>query len=410
MVVGCLMPASPVRDRFPDPDSGVAEDRFAGVADCEECHEDRFASLGLSFHRALRSPEESGSRGCESCHGPGLAHVDDGGDGPIRHPRKVDPVEINGVCLRCHAEVLATPVRGHREWVAGDRPGGRARACVICHAVHVDADAPPFDRALGPFPDISALESVATYVPAERCISCHEDFHPEMRRSGHSRLIDEDRTCGTCHGPGSLHADSGGRRGLIVYPAEQRPAAINATCNACHLAGEAVRRWTCAEHHEEGVSCIVCHDANGRAGHTVRGVQYELCGSCHTDVQSKFRLLNRHRVREGRMECSDCHDPHGNTGKIRDRDLRRRVCVDCHGEKDGPFLNDHGIKRTEGCVACHDPHGSPNRRMLTHTTTKSLCLQCHPEVPHNLAERKYDNCIACHIEIHGSDLDRFFLR
>ncbi|MHC4472772.1 MAG: cytochrome c3 family protein [Planctomycetota bacterium] len=402
--------AQSVRERFPDPDSTAAPDRFVGITECEECHPDRHESLGTSFHRSLLSSEKNGSKGCESCHGPGLAHADDGGDGPIRHPRKADPREINGVCLRCHAEVLVRPARGHRDWVEGEALGKKVRACVTCHSVHVDANSKAYDETLGPVPDIAALEKHAKYVSASRCIDCHPGFHPEMRRSGHARLLAEGKTCGTCHGPGSLHAESGGDRRKILYPKKQRPAAIDATCNGCHAKGEALARWTCSEHSKEGISCIVCHDANGRAGKTLRKPQFELCGSCHLDVKTKLRLPNRHRVREGRLDCTNCHDPHGNTAKVRDRDVRLKACLDCHSEKGGPFLHDHGVKRTEGCVACHDPHGSPNRRMLTHTRTKSLCLQCHPEVPHNLAERKYDNCIACHVEIHGSDLDRFFRR
>jgi hypothetical protein len=48
--------------------------------------------------------------------------------------------------------------------------------------------------------------------------------------------------------------------------------------------------------------------------------------------------------------------------------------------------------------------------MLSHQRTKPLCLQCHADAPHDLRQRKFDNCIACHVEIHGSDLDRIFRR
>jgi predicted CXXCH cytochrome family protein len=61
-------------------------------------------------------------------------------------------------------------------------------------------------------------------------------------------------------------------------------------------------------------------------------------------------------------------------------------------------------------VACHDPHGSTNRRMLTHATMRPLCLQCHPDTPHDMSKRKFDNCIACHSEIHGSDYDKAMRR
>lgn len=395
-----------LRARFPDPDAGAQQDDYVGVVECKECHEDRWKSLGVSFHAALRSEKESGTRGCETCHGPGRAHYDDGGDGPIRHPLAAPARESVGVCLACHVDVLARPIGGHRAWLGAD---DAPRACVECHEIHVDKDAPAHAATAG-FPDIAALEKVAEYIPAERCIACHPGFHPEMRRSGHRSLLTEGRTCGTCHGPGSLHEESGGRRDKIVHPLRQKPKAIDATCNACHRKGEAVQRWTCAEHAREGVSCVVCHDPNAREGRTLRKPEIDLCGGCHLDVKAKFRLPNRHRVVEGRMSCSDCHDPHGNRGRVRDSDVRRRVCADCHAEKTGPFFFDHGIKRSDGCIACHDPHGSVNRRMLTHKRTKPLCLQCHPETPHNLRDRKYDNCIACHIEIHGSDLDRLYRR
>jgi DmsE family decaheme c-type cytochrome len=231
-----------------------------------------------------------------------------------------------------------------------------------------------------------------------------------MRRSGHADLIEKGKACGTCHGPGSLHAASGGDPKKIVYPARQKAKAVSAACDRCHEGGEAVKRWTCAEHHREGLSCITCHDPNARAGRTLRGPEFKLCGGCHVDVKAEFRFPNRHRVDEARVQCSDCHDPHGNTAKVRDLDVRYRACVECHGEKAGPFVYDHDIKRTDGCVACHSPHGSPNRRMLSYTRTMPLCLQCHAETPHNLAEPTWSNCIDCHVEVHGSDVDRLFRR
>ncbi len=399
-----------VKARFPDPDAGADPATYVGNVECKECHEDRWKSLGTSFHAALRNEEKSGTRGCEECHGPGQVHYDEAGEAPIRQPDEAPAREANGTCLRCHHEVLTKPVAGHREWFARVDAAGRQAACVVCHTIHVDAKAQAFDLSVGPFPDIAALERVAQYVDPKDCIGCHPGFHTEMRRSGHKELATEGIACGECHGPGSLHALSGGDASKIIRPDRLRPAASNAICNACHLRGEAVQRWTCSEHAREGVACTACHDSNARAGHTLRGSEFELCGSCHLDVQAQFRLPNRHRVAEKRVLCSDCHDPHGNTDRVRDKDVRYRACLRCHQEKGGPFLFDHGIKRTEGCTACHEPHGSANRRLLTHTQTQPMCLQCHPETPHNLRDRSFRNCIACHVEIHGSDLDRNFRR
>jgi DmsE family decaheme c-type cytochrome len=397
-----------VRTRLPDPDKGAKAEDYVGGLECKECHDDRWKSLGTSFHAGIRAEKKGVSRGCESCHGPGWVHYEDGGEGAIRHPAKADAKLANGACIVCHADVLTKPIDEHREWIGGE--AGTARRCVDCHFIHVDKSAPAHDPAVGPFTTVKELAKRAQTIPASECIACHADFHPEMAKSGHAYLIKEGQACQTCHGPGSLHRDSGGRPEKIINPTKQRPKDVIAACNACHVKGESVQRWTCSEHGRENVSCTVCHDTNGPKKRTLRGPEFELCGSCHQDVKAKFRLPNRHRVKEGRIACSDCHDPHGNRAKVRNKDLRLRNCWECHKEKRGPFLFDHGIKMTEGCVACHEPHGSVNRRLLTHQRTQDMCLQCHPGTGHDLSDRRYRNCINCHTEMHGSDLDRTFRR
>jgi DmsE family decaheme c-type cytochrome len=441
--------ADAVRTRYPDPDAAVKPEGFAGTAECKDCHEDRFKSLATSFHADLRNEKKSNSRGCESCHGPGAGYVDDAGVSRMRNPNDVPdvvavpakpapkdgakdaatdaakdvgrpppmPVSVramNGVCLRCHADVLTAPKLGHREWLARTRYWSGERSCVSCHSVHVDKSRPAFDRTIGPFATAADLGKQAEFADPAQCVRCHTEFHPQMARSGHAPLLADgpEHGCGACHGPGSLHVASGGDAAKIILPTKQRPTDADASCNACHRSGSATQKWTCSEHSRQGVACIVCHDANARRGRTLRKPEFELCGQCHLDVQAQFRLGNRHRVAEGRMGCSDCHDPHGNTDKVRDMDLRLAACTRCHQEKAGPFLFDHGIKRGEGCVACHDPHGSVNRRMLTYPRIQPLCMQCHPEVSssHDLKNRTYANCIDCHSEVHGSDLSRRFLK
>ena len=434
-----------VKARFPDPDAGAKKEAFApDNSECNDCHDDRVASLATSFHRSLGSTKKSGTRGCQECHGPAGEHLADEdvlmrnpGNAPDSwfgaappppkpstkpdakpdaKPRGALPVTVkamNGACLRCHYGVLTKPVGGHREWLGRTRDPSGERSCVSCHSVHVDRTAPMYDAAIGPFATAAAGRTAkAEYSDPAQCMSCHTEFHPQMARSGHAYLMKggEDHGCGACHGPGDLHVASGGDPKKIVMPQKQRPADADASCNACHSKRGVTAKWTCSEHGRQGVTCIVCHDANAPRGATLRAPEFELCGKCHLDVQAQFRLPNRHRVAEGRVSCSDCHDPHGNTDKVRDKDVRYRACAVCHAEKAGPFLFDHGIKRTEGCTACHAPHGSSNRRMLTYARIQPMCLQCHPETPHDLRKPRFTNCLDCHTEIHGSDLDRSFLK
>lgn len=447
-----------LRARFPDPDKEARADTRddAGLyavdnVDCKECHPDRVNSLATSFHATLGGAQKKGEHGCQECHGPGQQHVDDEAK-PIRNPYypadlpesshppanalkedekprehvTVSVKDMSGTCLRCHLAVLAKPLLEHRDWLARTRDPSGERSCVSCHFVHVDKSKAAFKKALVPFATAADLARVATPEDPATCIACHTEYHPQMAQSGHAFLMKDgdDHGCAACHGAGSLHAQSGGDAKKIIMPEKQKASDVDATCNACHLKGKSVEKWTCSEHSRQGVSCIVCHDSNAPKGHTLRapaGVTKEdfaktpeffLCGKCHLDVQAQFLLPNRHRVAEGRESCSDCHDPHGNTDKVRDKDVRYTACLKCHQEKGGPLLYDHGIKRTEGCTACHDPHGSSNRRMLTYAQAKPMCLQCHPDLPndHNLSKQKYTNCLGCHTQIHGSDLDRYFLR
>mgnify|MGYP001490603520 CR=1 FL=1 len=400
--------AAELARRFPDPDADAPRADFSGTDRCVECHEDRAESLGTSFHTDLIGSDAT-TRGCEACHGAGREHSESDGEELVRHPWDVPPAEVVAVCAKCHVDVLEKPLHAHRRWVFPKGPDAEPRSCVQCHEIHVDRTDPQHDPSVGPFRSVDALSAVAQQIPAERCIACHADFHPEMKRSGHANLLTEGAQCGSCHGNGSLHEASGGRERLIIDPRAQRPKDANATCLGCHSGDGAVVRWTCSEHAREGTSCVTCHDPNAPRGRTLRAPEFELCGGCHLDVKARFRLPNRHQVDRGRVQCSDCHDPHGNLSRVRDADVRLRACATCHPEKAGPFVHDHGIKRTEGCVACHDPHGSVNRRMLAYPRVKELCLQCHPETPHDLSERRYANCLACHTEIHGSDTDRLFL-
>jgi len=144
------------------------------------------------------------------------------------------------------------------------------------------------------------------------------------------------------------------------------------------------------------------------------------CLACHFETRAEFRLPYHHRVLEGRMNCVQCHDPHGadilkpagGLAMARGND----TCVSCHREQAGPFAFEHEALR-DGCTMCHQPHGSFNRKLLGEPDA-NLCLRCHAQVPgapgtvvigkiDHTALLTQGSCWAagCHSSIHGSNVD-----
>lgn len=209
----------------------------------------------------------------------------------------------------------------------------------------------------------------AQYVGQDQCALCHEAQVKDFHLTQHSRVELREAAakdevaglgCEACHGPGSLHVDSGGKRELIVKS--------SATC-------------------------------------------FE----CHRDKQVTFGLQSRHPVKEGRMDCTACHDPHGKPAAPAGP-TANALCAQCHREQARPHVFEHEALR-EGCVACHNVHGSINPKLLTERDN-NLCLKCHAQVaaaPGAKIIGKFDHtsflkqgtCFSagCHPAVHGSDVN-----
>src|SRR5580700_2499438 len=73
---------------------------YVGAETCATCHQAEVKGFDNDPHAKLAL--EHGGKGvtCESCHGPGKAHVDGGGDiTRIRHFDKASPQEIDATCM-----------------------------------------------------------------------------------------------------------------------------------------------------------------------------------------------------------------------------------------------------------------------------------------------------------------------
>jgi DmsE family decaheme c-type cytochrome len=154
----------------------------------------------------------------------------------------------------------------------------------------------------------------------------------------------------------------------------------------------------------------------------LRASEPQLCLKCHTEQKAQFSQPFHHRVLEGAMKCSDCHNPHGGF-ELKQTRLSvgaDATCLKCHTDKQGPFVFEHAPLKVEGCAICHTPHGSGNPKMLKRNDVRQLCLECHsntfeigaPNTPsfHNQATVRFQNCTTCHVKIHGSQNHEFFFR
>jgi DmsE family decaheme c-type cytochrome len=264
------------------------------------------------------------------------------------------------------------------------------------------------------------------YVGAETCKGCHEEAYNKFARTRMGRIFlhqarnDKEATgCETCHGPGEAHAGAGGGRGvggLITFatndktPVEKR----NAVCLSCHTKGARIF-WQGSAHESRDVACTNCHKVmedvspkNQLAKETV----IDTCGTCHLQKRAQQMRSSHMPLREGKMTCTSCHNPHGTvTQALLKEPSTNATCYTCHAEKRGPFLWTHPPVQ-ENCANCHDPHGSNHEAMLKMPKPR-LCQQCHVETRHPTSPYGRDTgslkfvlgraCADCHAMIHGSN-------
>ncbi len=222
----------------------------------------------------------------------------------------------------------------------------------------------------------------ATFVGDKACVECHGKITRVFPASPHARLHLEQAKlagqngCESCHGPGSMHIAAGGGRGKFIVNPGREPQA---------------------------------------------------CLKCHQDVEAQFHFPQHHPVLEGKMNCVQCHDPHGQDimkpagGLAMAR--RNESCAQCHREQTKPVIFEHPALR-EGCTTCHSPHGSINAKLLT-VRDSNMCLRCHAQVPGPAAAGghlyignidhsgfiHYGTCwsAGCHTAVHGSNTQPFLL-
>ena len=276
-------------------------------------------------------------------------------------------------------------------------------------------------RTATPTAATTPVGQAGEYVGQDTCLTCHGE--KEYKGTLHALKSNPKSPaathgCESCHGPGKVHVDSGGEPDKIVNLKTITPQRASETCATCH---DRTKHglWSGSQHDQRNVGCVTCHSV-----HTPKGPKQikaasepELCATCHRNVVNKLHRFAHMPVREGKIQCSSCHNPHGstNTKLLKTGTTVDESCTSCHSEKRGPYLWEHAPV-ANACVTCHDPHGSNNERMLA-AKVPFLCQRCHVTSRHpptvyegfllnnsTSANRMISRgCIVCHSQIHGSN-------
>lgn len=258
------------------------------------------------------------------------------------------------------------------------------------------------------------------------CTRCHDqsEEYPVLSigktRHG-TRADNRTPTCTSCHGTSETHVNKpeGAKERpkpdrvfskSSVTPVEDRDQA----CLHCHQ-GNKRMHWAASAHANRDVGCTSCHQVH--VSHDkVRDklTQAEVCFACHKEHRTQVNRPFRHPIIEGKVACSDCHNPHGAAGPVMMvRDSINDTCYTCHMEKRGPFVRNHQPVN-ENCAICHNPHGTINPNLLK-TRSPFLCQQCHEPSGHrgtipNLTGGGLNRtvilargCLNCHTNIHGTN-------
>ena len=156
------------------------------------------------------------------------------------------------------------------------------------------------------------------YVSNDVCRMCHpfnaNTFfkNPHFKTTVSGKEPAEDMGCQACHGPGGNHVDHKGGKATIIAFSELPRDRIIAACLRCHSQTLSRANIRTSQHTVNGVVCTDCHSIHrAESAHLLQKPQTALCESCHTDVRAQFAMTFNHRVEEGVIACTDCHNPHG---------------------------------------------------------------------------------------------------
>jgi DmsE family decaheme c-type cytochrome len=236
-----------------EPDRTLEGDRV-----CTRCHDETEAKPVLAIYKTAHGVKaDSRTPGCQSCHGPSVAHVKNSTGSSTRPAVDVDfgagstsSVALRATtCITCHENGQRTHWTGS-EHQRSDVP------CTSCHEIHTHSD-----RVL------------TTTTQPEVCFACHKAQRAQLHRISTHPIEAGEMACSDCHNP---HGSLGPK--LMVKNS------VNDTCYTCHADRRGPFLW---EHSPVTEDCTICHAPHGSNNTPLLKARTPwLCQECHTSDHS----------------------------------------------------------------------------------------------------------------------------
>ncbi len=267
---------------------------YVGSEACKPCHNLIYTQFFRNPHyaRIAGGAETAENPGCESCHGPGKAHLEArGGKATILAFSEIGPEKTLDACLRCHSKTLS------RANIRRSVHTQENIVCTNCHSIH-NPKSPQF---------LLASKQV------ELCTSCHASVKAQFAMPFKHRVNEGVVECTDCHNPHGTFAPSW-RMGSRPRMVDQK-AGNEEPCLKCHADKRGPFVYEHAAVRVDG--CEICHLPHGSSNAKLltRPAIFTLCLECHNGAGTFGRAAagvihtpSTHNMADPRYQnCTTCH-------------------------------------------------------------------------------------------------------